>query len=36
MDNSNKPVGRYVAFRVAVAYVGCCIGAGFLSGQELW
>lgn len=36
MSNNQGMIGSHAAFRVAVAYVGCCIGAGFLSGQELW
>ena len=35
-ENYSKRMGRASVLRVSVAYVGCCIGAGFLSGQELW
>ncbi len=30
------PSGVISAFRIGVAYLGCCIGAGYLSGQELF
>lgn len=28
--------GHASAFRIGIAYLGCCIGAGYLSGQELF
>jgi len=31
----NAAVGSTAAFRIALVYAGCAIGAGFLSGQEL-
>ena len=34
--NGNTPRVRTSAFRLGVAYLGCCIGAGYLSGQELF
>lgn len=32
----SKPGGHTSPFRVGVVYLGCCIGAGYLSGQELF
>ena len=31
-----SPHAHTSAFRLGVAYLGCCIGAGYLSGQELF
>ena len=35
MSDKPTPCGFASPFRIGVAYLGCCIGAGFLSGQEL-
>ena len=35
MDNGNE-IKRVNGFSLAAAYAGCFVGAGFLSGNELW
>lgn len=37
MKNSKTPPHSHTtAFRIGVVYFGCCVGAGYLSGQELF
>ena len=35
MSDKPKRCGFASPFRIGIAYLGCCIGAGYLSGQEL-
>ncbi len=35
-QSEGTPCGQASALRLGVAYLGCCIGAGYLSGQELF
>ncbi len=36
MDNFHKHPSHTSAFRIGVLFLGCCMGAGYLSGQELF